>query len=121
MRVDVDSVKFEDALDFLDYFGKGLPPKKKEAEKAFEELATLTDDVDDLLEDFDDEEDTAVFKPRRYTMTNDEYQEILHRIYENNIKNTKTWIGVSIGAGILGVLFGALFINTPEKEDKKKY
>ena len=115
MRVALKNVELEGAMDVVDYLGKGLPPKKDDANAVLQKVET---EGLDLLEDEDDEDDESVFTP---DWSNVEMTEVLNRVYQNNISNTKRWIGISVGAGVLGVLFGAFFINTPKKEKDKFY
>jgi hypothetical protein len=115
MRVALKNVELEGAMDVVDYLGKGLPPKKDDANAVLQRVET---EGLDLLEDEDDEDDESVFTP---DWSNVEMTEVLNRVYQNNISNTKRWIGISVGAGVLGVLFGAFFINTPKKEKDKFY
>ena len=91
-------------LDSIDYLSKGLPPRKTEADACLRAFAQEL--VDRQYEDEDGTVDDTV------SVDADLLDEAMHRVYLNNVANTKRWIAISVGAGVAGLLVGALFINT---------
>ena len=100
MRIKYNDVEVEHYIvDSVDFLSKGLPPKKTEADACIRAFAQ------ELIDNQDDENSEYVY------VNADALEEAIHRVYINNLENTKKWIGISIGTGVAGLLIGALFIN----------
>lgn len=107
MIIDPKYIKFESQNDVIDYVACGLPPRKK--------------NFDAVMQASEFGEYNGVVVPSKIiTMSNDDLQSVLQRVYADNKRNTII-AGAIIGALTIGLVKVCLTAGKKDNDDDERY
>lgn len=109
-----ERVVFEGTTDIVDYVSKGFPPSKKNFDRL---LATVRVPLKDDEVQVATENDIVISQHIFTEIDNEQFAEVMQRVYENNVYNRNMAILGFFGGVALGLCIG---VNIGGGSDKSK-